>query len=110
VRVFGGWTRSSSKTDWTRAAGIANAIFVFVTFLVSLPALAMPMSRTWLKLQAWLTVCCSIFTLVLGLFIWFHTLKTRSNLSTVWGQQTSSVQDLLQTRVRTLSTFFGGLV
>jgi len=61
----------------------------------------MPMSRAWLKIQAWLIVCCSAFTLALGLFIWFHTLKTRTNLGVVWGEQTSNVQDLLQTRVRT---------
>lgn len=81
------------------AAGVVNAIFVFFTFLISLPALALPTNRGWLKLQAWLTVVCSIFTLILGLVIWFDTLQTRKNLNAIWGMQSSTVQDLLQTRV-----------
>ena len=80
-------------------AGVVNSIFVFFTFLISLPALAMPMNRGWLKLQGWLVVVCSFFTLILGLFIWFDTLQTRRNLSTIWGQQPSAVQSLLQQRV-----------
>jgi len=77
-------------------AGIANAILVFATFTVSLPALALPTSRRWLKIQGWLVVVCSFFTLILGLFVWFDTLQTRKNLSIVWGQQPMQVQSLLQ--------------
>ncbi|KAF2404175.1 hypothetical protein EJ06DRAFT_469708 [Trichodelitschia bisporula] len=77
---------------------IVNAIFMFATFLVSLPALALPMNRGWLKLQGWLVVLCSVFTLSLGLFVWFDTLQTRSNLNGVWGRQGAEVQSLLQQR------------
>jgi len=77
-------------------AGVVNAILMFLTFLLSLPALALPMNRGWLKLQGWLLVTCSFFTLILGLFIWFDTLQTRRNLSVIWGQQDSNVQSLLQ--------------
>jgi hypothetical protein len=73
---------------------------MFFVFLISLPALAMPMNRGWLKLQGWLVVSSAIFTLILGLLIWFKTLQVRKNLSVVWGMQSSNVQDLMQQRVR----------
>jgi hypothetical protein len=79
-------------------AGVVNAIFVFGTFLISLPALALPMNRGWLKLQGWLVVTCALFTLILGLFIWFDTLQTRKNLDVIWGMQSQTVQSLLQQR------------
>jgi hypothetical protein len=59
----------------------------------------MPTNRGWLKLQGWLVVICSFFTLVLGLFMWFDTLQTRKNLSVIWGNQSPTVQGLLQERV-----------
>jgi len=85
-------------TECPLKAGIVNAIFVFLTFIVSLPALAMPSNRGWLKLQGWLVVVCSFFTLVLGLFMWFDTLQTRKNLNVIWGRQEPKVQSLLQER------------
>jgi len=85
-------------TECPLTAGVVNAILVFVTFLASLPALAMPMNRGWLKLQGWLVVVCSVFTLVLGLFMWFDTLQTRKNLGVMWGRQSMQVQVLLQER------------
>jgi hypothetical protein len=81
-------------------AGVINAIFVFITFMFSLPALALPQNRTFLKIQAWGVIFCALFTLVLGLSIWFDTLQTRKNLSFIWGQQSMQVQALLQERVR----------
>lgn len=72
---------------------------MFSVFLISLPALAMPMNRGWLKLQGWLVVSSAIFTLILGLVIWFKTLQVRKNLGVVWGMQSSNVQDLMQQRV-----------
>ncbi|KAF2669452.1 tetraspanin [Microthyrium microscopicum] len=85
-------------TECPLTAGVVNSIFVFITFLLSLPALAMPNSRSWLKVQAWGLIVCSIFTLVLGLVIWFDTLETRRNLAVIWGQQSMQVQALLQER------------
>ncbi|TAQ88954.1 hypothetical protein B7494_g2729 [Chlorociboria aeruginascens] len=75
---------------------IGNAVVVFVTFLISLPAMMMPTTRGWLKLHGFMTVVCALFTLVLGLEIWFDTLKTRANLSVTWNLQTSATQSLLQ--------------
>ncbi|KAH8811501.1 hypothetical protein F5884DRAFT_854845 [Xylogone sp. PMI_703] len=77
-------------------AGVVNAVFVFVTFLVSIPALIMPMNRGWLVMHGYMVVFCGLFSLILGLSIWFETLKTRSNLSTMWDKQPVTTQSLLQ--------------
>jgi len=79
-------------------AAIANSVLIFVTFLVSVPAMVMPMTRGWLKFSGYLTVVCALFTMLLGLSIWFETLKTRKNLSDVWVASPSSTQSLLQQR------------
>lgn len=46
-----------------------------------------------------MVVVCAIFTLVIGLDVWFETLKTRENLSAIWNQQPNNVQSLLQQEV-----------
>ncbi|KAI9675247.1 MAG: phospholipid scramblase 1 [Caeruleum heppii] len=79
-------------------AAIGNAILVFFTFLVSLPGIALSKTRFWLRVHGWLVVLCALFTLVLGLDIWYQTLKTQSNLSVLWGQQSDPTQSLLQQR------------
>ena len=81
-------------------AAIANAILVFIAFILSLPAIIYPDNRRWLKLHAWFVVASATFTLGLGLAVWFDTLRTRSNLGVVWEQQTPRVRSLLQQRVR----------
>jgi len=80
-------------------AGVVNAIFVFVTFLLSLPALFIPTNRGWLRTQGWLVVVCATFTLGLGVAIWVETLQTRQNLSVLWGRETPLIQSLLQQKV-----------
>ena len=82
-------------------AAVGNAVMIFVTFLISVPAIIMPMTRGWLKLHGYMVVVCALFTLVLGLDIWFDTLKTRSNLNVIWNKQPNSTQSLLQQEVRT---------
>jgi hypothetical protein len=69
---------------------------IFITFLASVPALIVPSNRLWLKIHGWLLVVSAIFTLVLGLDIWFDTLKNRAHMSVLWAQQTPHVQSLLQ--------------
>lgn len=80
-------------------AGIANAVFVFVTFLFSLPAVIMPMTRGWLQVHGYMVVFCTLFSLIVGLDIWHDTLQTRSNLLTDWSAQSNSTQSLLQQQV-----------
>lgn len=80
-------------------AGVVNAIFVFATFLLSLPALFLPTNRGWLRAQGWLVVVCATFTLSLGVAIWVETLQTRSNLNVLWGREPPQIQSLLQQKV-----------
>lgn len=87
-------------------AAIANSIMIFVTFLLAIPGMLMPVSRGWLKAHGAMVVVCGIFSLVIGLEIWFETLKTRENLSLLWNKQPSSVQSLLQQEVCPKSCFF----
>ncbi|KAF2263458.1 tetraspanin [Lojkania enalia] len=77
-------------------AGVVNAIFIFVTFLLSIPAFFLPQNRGWLRLQGWLVVFCATFTLGLGLSVWVETLTTRNKLSKIWSGQPEITQRLLQ--------------
>jgi hypothetical protein len=61
--------------------------------------MVMPMTRGWLKFHGYLVVISALFTMIIGLTIWFDTLKTRSNLSNIWNQQPASTQSLLQQKV-----------
>lgn len=81
---------------------------VFITFLISVPAMVMPTTRGWLKFHGYMTVVCALFTMVIGLDVWFDTLKSRKNLGPVWNQQPASSQSLLQQKVRGL-VIFGGI-
>ncbi|KAI9823466.1 MAG: phospholipid scramblase 1 [Thelocarpon impressellum] len=77
---------------------VANAVFIFLTSIASIPAITQPLRRIYLKLQAWMILFCALFTLIIGLSIWFETLRTRAKLSDIWGAQSVEVQHLLQER------------
>ena len=77
-------------------AAIGNAVLVFVTFLLSVPAMVIPSTRGWLKFTGYMTVVCALYTMILGLAIWFQTLRTRENLLPVWIALPSTSQSLLQ--------------
>ncbi|POS83148.1 hypothetical protein EPUL_005771, partial [Erysiphe pulchra] len=81
-------------------AAIANGILVLSTFLLSIPAIAMPRARGLLKLTGYFVFVCAVFTMVIGLNIWFETLKTRKNLLDIWTVQDVSTQSLLQTKFK----------
>ena len=53
-------------------------------------------NRIMLKIHGYAVMVCAMFTMTLGLIIWFETLKTRANLSRVWARQPKPVQSLLQ--------------
>ncbi|TVY17091.1 hypothetical protein LARI1_G005181 [Lachnellula arida] len=80
-------------------AAVGNAVMVFVTFLISVPAMIIPTTRGWLKFHGYMTVVCALFTMIIGLDIWFDTLKTRKNLALVWNQQPATSQSLLQQKL-----------
>jgi len=79
------------------AAGI-NALLIFAAFLLSVPAMVFPKHRTFLRIHGYAVVSCALYTTIIGLFIWFDTLKTKSNLAVLWAEQTPHVQSLLQQR------------
>ncbi|KAL7270299.1 hypothetical protein RUND412_006998 [Rhizina undulata] len=79
-------------------AVIGNGGVVIFSFLMTLPAFALPMSRNWLRIHGWLAMVCALFTLILGLNEWIQTLATRANLEIIWGQQSSLTQSMLQQR------------
>jgi hypothetical protein len=49
-------------------------------------------------IHSYAVIVCTIFTLSLGLNVWFMTLQTTSNLEAIWGTQPVEVQSLLQQR------------
>lgn len=71
---------------------------VLVTFVLTLPAIALP-TRGWLKLSGYLIVINLIFTVVLGLYLWISTLRTKERFSPIWNVQPAQVQDLMQSSV-----------
>lgn len=46
-----------------------------------------------------MVLTCILVTLVIGLDVWFSTLKTRANLAIMWRQESAPIQRLLQERV-----------
>src|SRR5690349_5410258 len=90
---------SNHFINTSNLAAIANAVIMFVTFLTTIPAVLMPTSRLWLKLQGYLVFVCAVMSMIIGLVLWYDTLRTRSNLSTVWALQTQQVQSMLQQKV-----------
>jgi len=77
-------------------AAIGNAVLIFITFLASIPGMVLPTTRGWLKFQGFLVVVCGLFTMIIGLTIWFDTLKTRKNNADIWGNLPTTTQSLLQ--------------
>lgn len=85
-------------------AGIVNAVFIFLTFLATIPGIVMP-TRGWLKLGVYMTVVCALFSMIVGLDLWILTLKTKEDFSQMWLAQSDAVQDLLQTQFQCCGYF-----
>lgn len=83
---------------------MVNAALIFVTFLITIPGVAMP-TRSWLKLGAYMTTVCAVFSTALGLQMWILTLKTKDDMSSLWIAQTPEVQDLMQTQFKCCGYF-----
>lgn len=77
---------------------LVDAGLIFLAFLTSIPGLILKANRTWLKVHSWMLLVCILVTLVIGLEIWFSTLKTRSNLAVMWQKENPRIQQLLQQR------------
>lgn len=79
-------------------AGIANAAFIFITFVMTLPGIITP-TRGWLKLAAYLITFCALFSLCVGVYLWVLTLTTQFDFFAIWIAQEPGVQNLMQTSV-----------
>lgn len=79
-------------------AGIVNAVFIFITFLATIPALATN-NRSWLKLAAYMIVVDAIFTMAIGVDLWIITLKMKQEYFDIWMSQPPQIQELMQTAV-----------
>jgi hypothetical protein len=79
-------------------AGIVNAVFIFITFMVTLPGLATT-SRKWIKLAGYMAVVCAIFSMILGLYLWIFTLKTRGDFAPLFAAQPENIKSLMQSEV-----------
>ncbi|KAL2758575.1 hypothetical protein ACRALDRAFT_2040728 [Sodiomyces alcalophilus JCM 7366] len=77
-------------------AGIANAVFIFITFVLTLPGIITP-TRGWLKLSGFLIVFCALFTLCIGVFLWILTLRMQDRFLDIWTDQNDGVRSLMQT-------------
>lgn len=77
-------------------ASMINSGIMFFSFLISVPAIFRKKDLFLLQVHAWLLVVCALFTLGIGLEIWFSTLQTRKNLAPVWNSQSTFVQSMLQ--------------
>ncbi len=84
-------------------AGIANAILIFVTFVVTIPGIITP-ARSWLKLGGIMATFSALFSMIIGLYLWILTLKTREDFAPLWAAQPDDVQRLMQTEVRPIGS------
>ena len=82
----------------SRIAGIVNSIFVFVTFAATIPAITMP-TRGWLKVSGYMATITALFSVIVGLYLWILTLKSKETLAPLWQAATAQTQELMQTEV-----------
>lgn len=85
-----------------------NAGIMIFAFLISVPAIFRRQNMSLLQMQAWLIIGCALFTLGIGLKIWFSTLETRVNLEPVWNRQSTFVQSVLQYKFKCCGYKDGG--
>lgn len=80
-------------------ACIVDSIIIFVCIALAIPAFFSPSSKIGkhlLTAHAYLALVAAIYTLGLGLRIWFSTLQSKAGLAPVWNSQIDSTQTLLQ--------------
>lgn len=77
-------------------ASMVNSGLMFLSFIISVPALFRKQNIVLLQIHAWMIVAAALFTLSIGLEIWFSTLQTRRNLTPIWNRQSTFVQSMLQ--------------
>ncbi|RGP59264.1 pls1 tetraspanin [Fusarium longipes] len=88
-------TRNLLYQRFPLTAGIVNAIFILVTFAVTLPGLVMP-TRSFLKVSGYMVTVCSIFTMCVAVFLWVMTLRMKEQFFDIYIDQEPEVQSLIQ--------------
>lgn len=77
-------------------AGIVNAVMIFITFLFTLPGIITP-ARIWLKLGGYMVTICAMFSMIIGLYLWILTLRTRVDFAPIFAAQPNNIKGLMQT-------------
>ncbi|KAF5546111.1 Pls1 tetraspanin [Fusarium mexicanum] len=88
-------TRNLLYQRFPLTAGIVNAIFILVTFAVTLPGLVMP-ARSFLKVSGYMVTVCAIFTMCVAVFLWVMTLRMSEQFFNIYIDQEPDVQSLIQ--------------
>lgn len=77
---------------------MVNAVIMFITSLLAIPALFNKSNRSYLVAHCWGIVLAAALTLGIGCAIWFSTLETHRNLAPIWRDQNDDVLSMLQER------------
>jgi hypothetical protein len=78
---------------------IIDSIIIFSSVALAIPAFfssSSKLGKNMLTAHAYLALIAALFTLCLGLKIWFSTLQSKAGLAPVWASQIPSTQTLLQ--------------
>ncbi|TDZ21210.1 hypothetical protein C8034_v003969 [Colletotrichum sidae] len=84
-----------STKQFPLTAGIVNAVFIFVTFLFTIPGMITP-ARGWLKVSGYMVTFCGVFSLIIGVYLWVLSLTTKADFAKLWISADPSVQELMQ--------------
>lgn len=76
-----------------------SAVFVFLTYLLSIFALVYYRQPRLFKLHRWGVAASSLSTACVGLYAWIQTLSMRTSLGLAWNAETPAVRSLVQRRV-----------
>ncbi|KAI9163277.1 hypothetical protein HJFPF1_04881 [Paramyrothecium foliicola] len=90
--------RKLVSREFPLTAGIANGVLMLIAFVLTLPGMWLP-ARGWLKLSSAAVALCSVFSLVLGIYIWVMTLRFKGAFGRTYLAQTPDIHDLMQTSV-----------
>ncbi|KAL7951923.1 hypothetical protein V8C42DRAFT_305643 [Trichoderma barbatum] len=88
-------TRHLIYQNFPLTVGIVNAVFILVTFVFTIPALAL-VKRNLLKISGYMITVCAVFTLAVGLYLWIMTLTLKETFQPIYAAQDSTVQSLVQ--------------
>ncbi|KOS19967.1 hypothetical protein ESCO_005706 [Escovopsis weberi] len=76
---------------------LANAGLVIAVFVLTIPGLLSSGRRTLLKTGAYAVTTCALFTLAVGLYVWYQTLRIQETFAPTYYAQDARVHSLIQT-------------